>query len=117
MTPPKPLPTQGMESEGDFQTWVKDVAKITGWMVYHTHDSRRSDEGFPDLVLLRGERWIVAELKAEGKNPTPAQMIWLEAFRVAGRHPSGESGLTPEVYVWRTQDREEIMAILGLKEA
>ena len=106
------------ESEADFQTWVKDVAQLTGWMVYHTRDSRRSDEGFPDLVMVKGPRCIFAELKAEGENPTPAQVLWLEALLIAGRHPLvDDQRLSPEVYIWRPKDRDCIEKILGLREA
>lgn len=42
---------------------VVDAARLNGWLVYHTHDSRRSAEGFPDLVMLRLSRMVVAELK------------------------------------------------------
>ena len=80
---------------------VVDAARLQGWLVYHTHDSRSSAAGFPDLVMLRGAYMIVAELKV-GKpgtvkgEPTLAQAEWLEAFeRVV------EYG---EVAVWRPED-------------
>ena len=39
--------------EADFQAQVVKLALLLGWKVYHTHDSRRSREGFPDLILIR----------------------------------------------------------------
>lgn len=104
------------ESEADFATWLKDTALTAGWLYYHTFDSRRSDEGFPDVVMIKDVRMIVAELKAEGQHPTPKQVIWLEAFRIAGRHPAAD-GLTAEVYLWYPHDRPRIMEILGLEVA
>ena len=47
-------------TEKEFQRLVVDYATLHGWMHYHTHDSRRSTPGFPDLVLVR-ERIIFAE--------------------------------------------------------
>ena len=43
---------------------VVDLARTLGWRVYHTYDSRRSQPGFPDLVLVR-ERILFLELKSE----------------------------------------------------
>jgi hypothetical protein len=74
------------ESERDFQAAVIALAKRHGYSVYHTHDSRRSEAGFPDLVLLRGDVGIVAELKRSAKErPTAAQETWLEAWRAVKR--------------------------------
>ena len=54
--------------ERDFQRMVEDFAHHMGWsLTYHTYDSRRSDEGFPDLVAIRDERLLFAcavELRA-----------------------------------------------------
>jgi hypothetical protein len=77
----------GVVTEKAFMQTVLDLAHLTGWTSYHTHDSRRSTAGFPDLVLLRRERCIVAELKRDGKLPTPVQMSWLLLFaQVPGVH-------------------------------
>ena len=53
-------------TEKAFQSDVMRVAKMLGWLCYHTFDSRRSASGFPDLVLVR-ERVLFRELKV-GKN-------------------------------------------------
>jgi hypothetical protein len=39
--------------EADFQATIVETARTLGWLIYHTHDSRRSSPGFPDLVLVR----------------------------------------------------------------
>lgn len=93
------------ESEADFQTWVKETALTAGWLYYHTHDSRHSDEGFPDLVLLKGAASMFIELKRDGQNPTAAQTIWIEALRRADLFAD----------VWRPHNRPEIMGLLGLE--
>jgi len=70
-------------NEGDFMESVISAALALGWQVYHTHDSRRSRDGFPDLVMIRGESMLVFELKGDRKGavPTPAQLGWIAAFK------------------------------------
>ena len=53
-----------IENERSFTQHVRTSAELAGWqLIYHTHNSQRSDPGFPDLVLVRGVRLIFAELK------------------------------------------------------
>ena len=89
--------------ESEFQSQVMQFASLTGWLVYHTHDSRRSVAGFPDLVLIRRERVVVAELKVGKRKTTPAQQIWLRAFADAG----------VAAYVWRPEHFEQIREVLS----
>jgi hypothetical protein len=91
-------------SEKAFLVQVTALAKLLGWLLYHTHDSRRSEPGFPDLVLLR-ERVVWAELKTDAGRLTPAQAAWVEALRRAGQ----------EVYLWRPGDWGQIQAVLAVK--
>lgn len=110
LMPPKPLPTHIPESETDFETWFKDVAQLTRWLVYHTRDSRGSQEGFPDWVLWKPVRLIFAELKDDKRQPTPAQWLWLEGLQTVADVP----GSPVEVYLWRPSDRPAIERVLGL---
>jgi hypothetical protein len=87
------------ESEAAFQQAVEGLAGFDGWRIYHTHDSRRSHRGFPDLTLVRDERLIFAELKTEKGRVTREQREWLEAL---GRVPA------VEVYLWRPSDWPEL---------
>lgn len=90
-------------SEKSFQDGqVIPLLELHGWLVYHTHDSRRSQAGFPDLVAVRGERTIFAELKSETGQPTAEQYEWLVTLHQAGN----------EVYLWRPSDFEEIEKIV-----
>lgn len=87
---------------------VRQAALLGHWLYYHTHDSRKSPEGFPDVLALRDDQLIVAELKSEGKNPTPAQQQWLDAFRMF-------EALLPDhvsVYVWRPSNLADIDRLL-----
>ena len=95
-------------TEEQFQQQVITLAKAAGWLTYHTRDSRRSEPGFPDLVLSRGPacgrpRVIFAELKTETGRLSPAQLDWLETLRHC---PDIES------YIWRPSQWPEIVATL-----
>jgi hypothetical protein len=72
-----PVAVLAQVSEAEWQQSVVSLARLYGWRVYHTHDSRHSTAGFPDLVLVRGRRLIFLELKREGKEPDPEQRGWL----------------------------------------
>lgn len=89
--------------ESAFLAQVKALAQRLSWHCYHTHDSRRSDEGWPDLVLCNGTRLIIAELKSATGTVTPAQTLWLDMLR--------HTGLV-EVFCWRPKDLPDIEAIL-----
>lgn len=67
-------------TEANFQAQIVELAKAKNWMCYHTHDSRRSEPGFPDLVLVRGPTALFLEVKAEKGHATPQQLIWIAAF-------------------------------------
>lgn len=91
-------------TEKEFQARVLTLARLNGWKTYHTHDSRRSAPGFPDLVLVRPPRLIFAELKSAKGRLRPEQRVWLEAL----------SGCieAPESYLWRPGGLQEAQKIL-----
>ena len=64
---------------------VRALARRCGYLCYHTHDSRKSEEGFPDVVLTNGKDVIFAELKSRTGKLTEAQSLWLELLRHAGQ--------------------------------
>ncbi len=67
-------------SEAELQSLVRDAADLHGWLTYHTHDSRRSDAGFPDLVMLRGRYQLVVECKSATGRLRPDQVVWMDSF-------------------------------------
>jgi hypothetical protein len=89
-------------SEKDFQAAVLRLAKRNGWLAYHTHDSRKSAAGFPDLTLVRSGRILFAELKTTSGKTTADQDTWLEEIRSA----------TVPAYLWRPADWAEIEKVL-----
>lgn len=90
-------------TEAEFQGWVVTTARMLGWLAFHPYDSRRSEAGFPDTTLVRGERLIFAELKAMKGRVTAAQQSWLDALK-------GVPGI--EVHLWRVDQLDEILEIL-----
>lgn len=76
---PEPPPT--FADEGKFQAAVIAKAKECGWTVYHTYDSRRSEDGWLDLAICRPPRLLFWELKSEKGKLTPAQKKWLNLLR------------------------------------
>jgi len=90
-------------TEKQLQSDIIRIAKRCGWKVYHTHDSRRSEYGYPDLTMVRRDRLIFAELKRELGKPTPEQSEWLEDLSMV---------LGAEVYIWRPQEMNEIEGVL-----
>lgn len=80
-------------TEKELQAVVLDAARLFGWFTYHTHDSRRSNPGFPDLVLARPDRVMFVELKSERGRLTVDQTQWLQVLEKAGQ----------ETHIWRPQ--------------
>ena len=72
-------------TERQLQDAVLQLARLTGWLVYHTHCSIRSQPGFPDLVLVRGARVLWRELKSSRGRLTAAQSEWLDRLTAAGQ--------------------------------
>lgn len=89
-------------TEKDFMAAVVQFAKLSGWLVYHPYDSRRSPAGFPDLVLVRGPWILYVELKTERGKLSKEQEGWLAVLRRAGA----------VVRVWRPSNWPEIEEVL-----
>ena len=100
-------------SERLLQLEIVSYARKHGWRVMHVDTARTGGhwttatvydgKGWPDLVMLRGPRLVVAELKAPTGKVTPEQTAWLDAFEDIGA----------EVHVWRESDWERIEGVLA----
>lgn len=93
-----------VKSEAEFQSQLRSLALGSGWDYYHTHNSRRSDVGFPDTVLIRevDPLLVVAELKVHPNKPTKAQERWLKLFNLCG----------VPTYLWYPEDWPEIVTLI-----
>ena len=104
-------------TEAQLQAAVIDLAHLCGWLVAHFRPARTQQgwrtpvsadgAGFPDLVMVRGDRLVVAELKAKRGRVSPDQQAWLDAF---SQVPS------VEVHLWRPSDWDTIEATLTRKD-
>lgn len=96
-------------TEQDFQSDVVKLARLTGHLVYHTYDSRRSEPGFPDLCIVKAgmHRPLFVELKTGHGRLSDAQKKWGE---VLTRTPGAD------YRVWRPDDWLEIENTLCRRE-
>ena len=67
-------------TEKQLQGLVIEAALIAGWLAFHAYDSRRSQPGFPDLVLVRGSEALFVELKSAHGRLSVDQREWIEAL-------------------------------------
>jgi len=109
----KPAERYPPPKENDFLGDVIKIAHLHGWTVshfrsVHTPSGWRTPvqadgTGFPDLVLVRHERLIFAELKVGYNKLTDAQTAWrLLLLGVASSSPN------IQVEVWRPADWDRI---------
>ena len=85
-------------TEAQLLTCVREAARVYGVLCYHTHDSRRSEPGFPDLVLV-GHRVVFRELKSHRGRLSAEQKAWYKALHGGGA----------DVAVWRPGDWPELI--------
>lgn len=100
-------------TEADFTRGVLDLARILGWRSAHFRAARTQrgwrtpvqgdGRGWPDLVLVRPPRVVVAELKADSGRVSHDQAAWLAYLE---RCPG------VEVFVWRPADLDGIAQVL-----
>ena len=81
-------------TENQLQDSVRELAKVFGWLHYHTRNSKGSEPGFPDSVMVRGKRIVFAELKSEDGKHSLDQIKWLAALHATGA----------ETHSWRPSD-------------
>ena len=100
-------------TEAAFIRQVLQLARLRGWRSLHIRPAlnqrgkwltplQGDGVGFPDLLLLRRDQQIVAELKVGRNTTTAAQEAWLAAFRAAN----------VAAYVWHETDWDEIVKVL-----
>ena len=70
-------------TETQLEAYVEALAGDLGLLVHHEQDSRRSERGFPDLVIV-GSRVLWVELKSAGGQLRPDQVTWRYRLQAAG---------------------------------
>lgn len=93
-------------TEAQLQTLVLQAARTQGVLAYHTHDSRRSQPGFPDLVLVGRAGVLYRELKTEKGKLSDDQEHWLASLVAAG-----EDACTWRPHDWPTRIMSELRAL------
>lgn len=103
--------------EDDFMATVIDEARLNGWHVWHFHTSMRlindggrkrlvgdsMAKGFPDLVLARPPKLILAELKSATGRLSDDQKIAKQIL---------EQCTEVEYHLWKPKNQTEIGDIL-----
>jgi len=103
-------------SENELQENILDIAKTFGWRRAHFRPARTKygwrtpvqadGKGFPDLVLVKPPRLVIAEVKRQKTDPNEYQREWLNDF----------AGVPcVEVYTWKPSDWEDIVSVLSSK--
>jgi hypothetical protein len=70
--------------ERHLQAALEEHLRAAGWRFYHAWNSPHSAPGFPDVIALRGDRVLVAEIKTAKGRVSADQRQWLEGFQCAG---------------------------------
>jgi hypothetical protein len=100
------------QSEAEFQQRVVQYAEEHGWHWMHIGRTGKYvangakgtlGKGWPDLVLVRGEQLIFAELKSQDAGPTPQHQ--LDVLNVL-------SAVATSTHIWRPSQLALIMDVL-----
>ena len=93
------------ETEKEFSQAVVDLARLKGWTVWRTFDSRRSPAGEPDLRLFHPTKkpMLWRELKVGKNKLSQAQRTAHVVLDIAGQ----------DVAVWRPENWAEIIKELS----
>lgn len=100
------IPDLGRLNEADWTTWVLGVADTYRWTLrYHTHNSRRSEPGFPDWTFIneRAPAVVFAELKGWNTVVKDKQVRFVNGLRAAGC----------AAFIWRPRHADEVWDVLS----
>ncbi len=109
------MTTQLKLTEEQFLIQVIEIAHLFGWSVAHFRPAMTvsgwrtpvagDGKGFPDLVLAKDGNVIFAELKADGKKPSPEQANWIKRL----------GGKSCYATIWYPADFDMIVEILRME--
>lgn len=85
------MTTHHTATEAALQETIRQAAMRAGALYYHTHNSKRSPPGFPDVVIVTSPsivwhppRLLCFEVKTAKGKVSQAQRDWLNRLRAAG---------------------------------
>lgn len=94
--------TAAAMTETELLQVVLETAALFGWRTLHLRPARTAagwrtavsgdGAGFPDVLAVRGNRIIAAELKSHRGQLSAEQQVWLDALSTVA-----------ETYVWRPE--------------
>lgn len=102
------------QTEAQFQRAVIELAVLNGWDWLHIDRSRTREgfwltaakgtlsKGWPDLLLIKGNRLIFVELKSEKGKVKPEQYLRL-----------AQLGAIASCYIWRPSDWDAMLEVLA----
>lgn len=115
-------------TEKQLQERIVRTARRLGWRDAWTWKSIHSPKGWPDLVLAKGLRLLIVELKSETGKVTPEQQTWLDWWRTFAASVTQSSDTqhgemcvswdpphehaAVEVYVWKPADIGDAYEVL-----
>lgn len=88
-------------SEKQWQWYIVRYARERGWWDWHAYDSRRSNPGLPDLILIR-ERVVWIEVKTQRGRVSKTQKDVRD--RLLRAHQ--------EYYLWRPYHWRQVREVL-----
>lgn len=77
--------TYQVMTENELDRAIRRLCKDLNLRLYHTHDSRRSPAGFPDLVIVGPYGVLYIELKSMTGKLRPEQAEWRDDLIAAGQ--------------------------------
>lgn len=88
------MPAERKHEEAEFQSRILRACNTHGVLNFHPYDSRRSEPGFPDLVLVGRGGVLFREIKIETGRVATMQKFWLASLTAAGQ----------DAGIWRPSD-------------
>ncbi len=102
-------------TEDEMLEALMELGPSLGYLTYHTHDSRHSPAGYPDVSLIGNGMAVWVELKGEGEKMTPAQERYAERIGDLPHpcwhflvHPSTYDNLVQRLVTWREEYRHAL---------
>jgi hypothetical protein len=86
-------------TERQWQAIVLELAGYYRWRHFHPYDMRRSDPGWPDLVLCRPPDLVFVELKTDRGRLRTEQVEWLGLLRGCASAPQDSASASIVIHI------------------